>query len=295
MSVTEATAAPIVPTKRVQPQPLMVNDDGHMVPGGPSDRSGDDKFKFSDLVALVNPLQHLPIIGPLYRKLTGDEPHPAVKVIGGLIFGGPIGLVNATLNHVFEQTTGKTPVDAIAGLFMGDGEKSAAADPAPAAAGAPKLLIPAAAAALAEIPANRTAAAAPAAAAVTTPPQQTATGTPAAAPPPPAPAAAGWTGTRQPGSRDLAWYLNNAGARMPATLNGATGTGSQGPSVPRNVGPSYVPGASAMSAPAAPRAGQEPLPASQADFLRRLEAAQAKYQALQQQLSRGTASLNRVE
>lgn len=256
MSVTNATAAPAVPIQRAPPQPLMVMDDGHMVPSGPSDHSGDDKFKFSDLVALINPLQHLPVIGPLYRKLTGDEPHPAVKVVGGLIFGGPMGLMNATLNHVFEQTTGKTMVEAVAGLFSADGENPAIADAAETAnaSGAPRRLIPAASASTPEPAAVSAPMPAPAqAAAGATPTPSIAAATPTATP---AQAATNATNNaaplaaRQAGARDLAWYQLNAGARMPATLNGSTATGSQGPSVPRSVGPSYIQGATSQGSTA---------------------------------------------
>ncbi len=52
---------------------------------------GDDGFGFKDILDLVNPLQHIPVIGNLYRKLTGDTLAPAIRVAGGALFGGPLG------------------------------------------------------------------------------------------------------------------------------------------------------------------------------------------------------------
>ena len=48
-------------------------------------------FSFKDLVDIVNPLQHLPVIGSVYRYLTGDEPSAGTRVIGDSLYGGPIG------------------------------------------------------------------------------------------------------------------------------------------------------------------------------------------------------------
>ncbi|HMM75901.1 MAG TPA: hypothetical protein PJ986_09340 [Gammaproteobacteria bacterium] len=52
---------------------------------------GDDGFGFKDILDLVNPLQHIPVVGNVYRKLTGDALAPAIRVAGGALFGGPLG------------------------------------------------------------------------------------------------------------------------------------------------------------------------------------------------------------
>jgi hypothetical protein len=52
---------------------------------------GEDGVTFADLVDIINPLQHIPVIGTLYRKLTGDQIDPAMRIAGGALFGGPIG------------------------------------------------------------------------------------------------------------------------------------------------------------------------------------------------------------
>ena len=42
---------------------------------------GDDGFTFLDFLDIINPLQHIPIIGTLYRQMTGDTLDPGSRVI----------------------------------------------------------------------------------------------------------------------------------------------------------------------------------------------------------------------
>jgi len=66
-----------------------------------------EEFGFGDLVDMINPLQHIPLIGHLYRSITGDEIRPIGQIIGGGIFGGPIGAAGGLVNAVIEEETGK--------------------------------------------------------------------------------------------------------------------------------------------------------------------------------------------
>ena len=50
-------------------------------------------FGFGDLLDIINPLQHIPIIGHLYRALTGDNLNAGGRILGGLLYGGPMGFV----------------------------------------------------------------------------------------------------------------------------------------------------------------------------------------------------------
>ncbi len=62
---------------------------------------------FGDVVDMINPLQHLPVIGTLYRKLSGDTLSPMSNIIGGALFGGPIGAVASTVNVIVKDRTGR--------------------------------------------------------------------------------------------------------------------------------------------------------------------------------------------
>lgn len=73
---------------------------------------GEDGFGFDDLLDLINPLQHLPIISTIYRAITGDTIAPGPRMLGGAIFGGgPIGaiagLATGAINAGLEHETGK--------------------------------------------------------------------------------------------------------------------------------------------------------------------------------------------
>ncbi len=67
----------------------------------------DDGYSFGDIIDIINPLQHLPVIGTLYRQFTGDTIKPFSNIIGGAIFGGPVGAVSSTVNVIVKDRTGK--------------------------------------------------------------------------------------------------------------------------------------------------------------------------------------------
>lgn len=69
--------------------------------------NSDEEFGFGDLIDMVNPLQHLPIVGYVYREITGDEIKPISQIIGGGIFGGVAGAAAGLVNTVVEYETGK--------------------------------------------------------------------------------------------------------------------------------------------------------------------------------------------
>lgn len=54
--------------------------------------AGESELGFWDFLDVINPLQHLPVIGALYRHFTGDEISAPARIAGGLLFGGPIGM-----------------------------------------------------------------------------------------------------------------------------------------------------------------------------------------------------------
>ena len=106
---------------------------------------GSDGIGFDDVLQVVNPLQHIPIVGSIYRALTGDTLTPGARMAGGALYGGPIGLVAAIGANIFEEASGGTVESTVLALFDGDGPPGApvavaalAADEArPAAAAAP--------------------------------------------------------------------------------------------------------------------------------------------------------------
>lgn len=100
MTVTQATA---------QTNPSWWSNTG---PSGEADPSGPDtggtqeSLGFADFIDIINPLQHIPVIGTLYRELTGDTISESARMAGGALWGGPAGLIGALANTITERETG---------------------------------------------------------------------------------------------------------------------------------------------------------------------------------------------
>jgi hypothetical protein len=62
---------------------------------------------FDDLLDIVNPLQHLPVVGTLYRAITDDKIGTVAKIAGDALYGGLWGAVGALADTAFEAVTGK--------------------------------------------------------------------------------------------------------------------------------------------------------------------------------------------
>ena len=102
MSIDPAVSAQAsAPTVTVTaPAPLKAFDD-------------DDGPSFHDVLDILNPLQHIPIINTIYRHLTGDEEGAVADVGGGTLWMGPVGLVGALADLAVKSETGKSIGDNI--------------------------------------------------------------------------------------------------------------------------------------------------------------------------------------
>ncbi len=99
---------------------------------------GEDGLQFSDLLDVLNPLQHIPVIGDIYRSATADDLSAGARLAGGTLYGGPLGFLGALANTVVEDATGQDIGGNVVAL-MSDTESSEtmANNTAPAAAAAP--------------------------------------------------------------------------------------------------------------------------------------------------------------
>ena len=68
---------------------------------------GEDGLSFLDLLDIINPLQHIPVVGTLYRELTGDTLDPLPRIVGSTLFFGPVGAGVSGANVVLKQTSGQ--------------------------------------------------------------------------------------------------------------------------------------------------------------------------------------------
>ncbi|WP_048860665.1 hypothetical protein, partial [Acidisphaera rubrifaciens] len=89
--------------------------------GGGAEAPGGTSFR--TLLSEMNPLQYLPVVGPLYRAATNDTIPEPVRcfgslLVGGLI-GGPIGVATGIASLVAERVSGIDP-DGIGRRLLAD-------------------------------------------------------------------------------------------------------------------------------------------------------------------------------
>lgn len=80
---------------------------------------------WDDFLDLINPLQHIPLVGTLYRQATGDTIRPEIQIAGSFIFGALTGslavsAVSGIASTIYEQSTGEEPTVQIAQTLLGD-------------------------------------------------------------------------------------------------------------------------------------------------------------------------------
>jgi len=59
-----------------------------------------------ELRDVINPLQHIPVLSGLYRAVTKDGMSKTANVLGGLLYGGPIGAAAAMAQNVVNKIAG---------------------------------------------------------------------------------------------------------------------------------------------------------------------------------------------
>lgn len=89
-------------------------------------------FSFWDMVDIVNPLQHIPVVNTIYRQLTGDEISNFARIAGGGLYGGLIGAAIGGINATLVDNSGKDVGETVLAYFTGDNDKPTTA-PTPTA------------------------------------------------------------------------------------------------------------------------------------------------------------------
>ena len=104
-----ASGAPVASRPALQPSPIRAQ---HPETDKPSGIWETGSFSFRDILDAINPLQHIPIISTIYRKLTGDQMGYASRIAGDTLFGGVFGsfisgAISAIANVFVDALTGK--------------------------------------------------------------------------------------------------------------------------------------------------------------------------------------------
>jgi hypothetical protein len=146
--MTDRTAGPIPAFGTMVVETALAAQGPHnaYAPAAPLDRAAkpdiayaapdNSEYSFADVIDVINPLHHLPVIGTLYRQWTGDVLKPMSNIIGGAIFGGPVGAVGSTIDVIVKDRTGRDIGEnalAIVGLARGDAPSPIRCEPLAAA------------------------------------------------------------------------------------------------------------------------------------------------------------------
>jgi hypothetical protein len=104
----------------------------------PGTAAHDHGFGFHDFLSAMNPLQYLPVVGTIYRAVTGDVIPEAVRDAGSLLvsglLGGPIGLITYITTTIAEKVTGIDPEKIATAALNPSPPATAVATEVPAAA-----------------------------------------------------------------------------------------------------------------------------------------------------------------
>lgn len=123
----DGSAVPDVVAYHHRPEDLgdITNMDVPESDGSESNFFGKDGLTFGDVLDIINPLQHIPIVATIYRAITGDEISPGARLAGGALYGGPIGFAAATLNAVVDEETGHDVGETVLAALTGEDTETA--------------------------------------------------------------------------------------------------------------------------------------------------------------------------
>ncbi len=79
----------------------------------PPDPDGGGGLSFRDVLSALNPLQYLPVVGTIYRAVTGDTIPENLRIAGSFVVsaltGGPLGILLNAATTAAEKLTGIDP------------------------------------------------------------------------------------------------------------------------------------------------------------------------------------------
>lgn len=85
-----------------------------------ADKADGSKDFFHHILDVINPLQHLPVVGTIYRAITGEHIGAVEKIAGDALYGGVWGAASSIADVAFEGITGKSFEDTAMSWIKGD-------------------------------------------------------------------------------------------------------------------------------------------------------------------------------
>lgn len=99
---------PVIPVAGARPAPPVTDTSRQNPPLGPDEHVPTPaNYSFDDLLRGLNPLHHLPVVGMIYRAITGETVPAAerivVSAVAGAFFGGPLGVLGTIVSTLAEE------------------------------------------------------------------------------------------------------------------------------------------------------------------------------------------------
>jgi len=111
----------------------------------PTQPAADHSLSFHDILHALNPLQYLPIVGTIYRAVTGDQIPELLRRAGSLVvstlLGGPVGAITNIATTIFEKIAGLDVDKTMQAALTGHKPETAQPTSAPAATDAAAALL----------------------------------------------------------------------------------------------------------------------------------------------------------
>lgn len=110
-----------------RPQSVTIIENGAAPVNRDGGEDGEKKkggFSFGDFIDTINPLHHIPIVGQIYRAVTGDKISDSARLAGGGLFAGPVGIGIASASIAMRKDKGGDDMPQIA---QQDGQLAASA------------------------------------------------------------------------------------------------------------------------------------------------------------------------
>ena len=103
----EATPPPVIPVFGARPATPLGPADGGPPVGGEQAEPRPAQTSFEDILRGLNPLHHLPVVGMIYRAITGETvpaaERVAVSALAGALMGGPLGVLGTLVAILAEE------------------------------------------------------------------------------------------------------------------------------------------------------------------------------------------------
>ncbi len=91
-------------------------------PSGDGKGTAQASFGFGDLLDIVNPLHHIPVVSSIYRELSGDEISGPARMAGGTLYGGPVGFVASAFDTIMAAGSGEDMGGQVMAAVFGEEE-----------------------------------------------------------------------------------------------------------------------------------------------------------------------------